>query len=78
LRESIRHEESGLLVPSQDAPAFAAAIAALVDDPARRFALAAAARERALERDSALEDAELLDRYSQLANPREGAPACAA
>jgi phosphatidylinositol alpha 1,6-mannosyltransferase len=78
LRESVRHEESGLLIPSQDAPAFAAAIAALVQDPARRFAFAAAARERAIERDSAIEDAELLDCYSQLTNLREGATACAA
>jgi glycosyltransferase involved in cell wall biosynthesis len=78
LRESIRHGESGLLIRPDNAPGFAAAIEELVTLPARRFALAAAARERALERDSSREDAELLERYAHLAIKSAGATACAA
>jgi glycosyltransferase involved in cell wall biosynthesis len=37
---------SGLLTPVGDAPAFAAAVARLLDDPAERARLAAAARDR--------------------------------
>ncbi len=71
LRESVVHEHTGLLVSPHDAGAgYAAAIEALACDRERRFRLAAAARERAVERDSAPEDAELMDRY--------GATACAA
>jgi phosphatidylinositol alpha 1,6-mannosyltransferase len=79
LRESIVHEHTGLLVSPHDAAGYAAAIEALARDPARRFRLAAAARERAVERDSVREDAELMDRYATLVNrDREGAAACAA
>ena len=79
LRESVRHEATGLLLAPHDPHAFADGIEALVLDPARRFALAAAAREWALERDSAREDAQLIAQYADLA--RRGAhqvTACAA
>ena len=45
----LRHGVEGLLVPAGDAAALAAALAGLAEDPARRAAMAAAARERALE-----------------------------
>jgi phosphatidylinositol alpha 1,6-mannosyltransferase len=79
LRESVRHEETGLLVAPHDARGFAAGIEALVLDPARRFALAAAAREWAFERDSAHEDAELIAQYADLVRcSGERVTACAA
>jgi phosphatidylinositol alpha 1,6-mannosyltransferase len=79
LRESVRHEATGLLVAPHDAEAFAAGIEALVLDSARRFTLAAAAREWALQRDSAHEDVQLLTQYSDLVRgDRERVTACAA
>ena len=66
LRESVRDGETGVLVPPRDAAGFAEAIEALVADPRRRLALAGAARELAVTRDSALEDAELIARYAEL------------
>jgi phosphatidylinositol alpha 1,6-mannosyltransferase len=79
LREGVRHDETGLLVPPHDAPAFAAGIEALVLDPARRFTLAAAAREWAFQRDSAHEDAQLLTQYADLVRRGgERVTACAA
>ena len=79
LRESVHHERTGLLVPPHDAQAFAAGIEALVLDSGRRFALAAAAREWVLQRDSARENAELLSQYADLVQrEREGVTACAA
>jgi glycosyltransferase involved in cell wall biosynthesis len=79
LRESVRHEKTGLLVAPHDAQAFAAGIESLVLDPARRFTLAAAAREWAFERDSAHEDAELIAQYAHLVSRRrEQVIACAA
>lgn len=79
LRESVRHETTGLLVAPDDPEAFAAAIEALVLDPARRFALAAAAREWAFKRDSAHEDAELIAQYAELVRRGgEQVTACAA
>lgn len=44
LRDSVRHGETGFLVPFGDAPAFARAVKAILDDPA----LAARMREKAL------------------------------
>jgi glycosyltransferase involved in cell wall biosynthesis len=57
-RESIHRDNSGLLVSPHDPLAYAEAIAALVRDPAARFALAAAARDHALSRDVGQENAD--------------------
>jgi glycosyltransferase involved in cell wall biosynthesis len=46
--ELVREGETGLLVPSEDAGALAQAMQALVDDPARRQAMGAAARQYAV------------------------------
>ena len=46
--ELVREGETGLLVPSEDAAALAQAMQALVDDPARRQAMGAAARQHAV------------------------------
>jgi len=78
-RDSVAHGETGLLVSPHEPLAYLEAMIALVRSPARRFALAAAARERALERDIAGEDAELLERYRALiADPESGVQPCAA
>lgn len=45
-RDVVRHGETGLLVPAGDVPALAAAIGALMDDPARRRRLGQAGRTR--------------------------------
>jgi glycosyltransferase involved in cell wall biosynthesis len=47
-REEVVHGETGLLVPAGDAAALALALGALAADPARRAALGAAGRTRAL------------------------------
>jgi glycosyltransferase involved in cell wall biosynthesis len=44
LRDSVRHEETGLLVPCDDPPALAAALARLVADPALVARLGAGGR----------------------------------
>jgi glycosyltransferase involved in cell wall biosynthesis/ribosomal protein S18 acetylase RimI-like enzyme len=49
-REVARHEQEALLVPARDPAALAAAVLRLVGDPGLRERLAAAARDRALER----------------------------
>jgi glycosyltransferase involved in cell wall biosynthesis len=46
--ELVREGKTGLLVPSEDAGALAQALQALVDDPARRQAMGAAARQHAV------------------------------
>jgi glycosyltransferase involved in cell wall biosynthesis len=46
--ELVREGETGLLVPSEDTGALAQAIQALVDNPARRQAMGAAARQHAV------------------------------
>jgi glycosyltransferase involved in cell wall biosynthesis len=78
-RESIRHDVTGVLVPPTDPQRFAHAIIELAVDPARRFLLGAAARERALDRDVEPENTELLTRYAALigVGERRTAP-CAA
>ena len=46
--ELVRDRETGLLVPSEDAEALTRAVQALVDDPVRRQAMGAAARQHAI------------------------------
>jgi len=46
--ELVRDRETGLLVPSEDAGALTRAVQALVDDPVRRQAMGAAARQHAV------------------------------
>lgn len=78
-RESVLRGVTGVLVSPHDPRAYADAIAVLVDDEAARFAFAAAARDSALGRDVARENAELLDRYAALAGRSERRTAtCAA
>jgi glycosyltransferase involved in cell wall biosynthesis len=48
----VEPEKTGLLVPERDAPALAAAIRVLAEDPARRAALGAAGRARMITRAS--------------------------
>lgn len=66
-RESLQDGVTGLLVPAHEASGYAEAIMALTRDGEARFALAAAARDYALGRDVAPENAELLERYAELA-----------
>jgi glycosyltransferase involved in cell wall biosynthesis len=49
-REVVRNDVEGLLVPPRDSTALAGAIRELLEDPARRARLGAAARTRAVER----------------------------
>jgi len=79
-RESIQRGATGLLVPAHEPRGYSDAIVALADDAATRFALAAAARDYALSRDVARENAELLDRYAALthAAQRPRSTTCAA
>ena len=79
-RESIQSGRTGLLVPAHEPHRYSDAIVALADDAATRFALAAAARDYALSRDVARENAELLDRYAALthAAQRPRSTTCAA
>ena len=77
-RESIRHGVTGLLVPPGDVDGYVDAIRKLVFDPARRFLLGAAARERALSRDVVPENADLLARYGDLIGTQRTRAPCAA
>lgn len=61
--ELVVHGETGLLVPPQDAPALAAALAALLDDPARRRALGEAGRRRA---ETEFDQERIMDRVEAL------------
>jgi len=73
LRESVRHDVNGLLVPPDDARAFSQAIVALAGGTSRRRAMAECARQTALGRDVRSEDRELLRQYGALvgtADPR--------
>ena len=46
VRDIVRDGETGHLIPERDAPAFAAALSGLLDDPARRAAMARSALSR--------------------------------
>jgi glycogen(starch) synthase len=75
LPEVVQDGETGLIVPRDDAAGVAAAIAALLEDPARTQRMGHAARERALRvfglRPS-LDAYEAL--YRRFATPRAGTP----
>jgi glycosyltransferase involved in cell wall biosynthesis len=78
-RDSVRSGVTGFLVPPDDPRGYSAAIAQLVADSGKRFAFAAAAREHALSRDAAEEDAALLAAYADLAQlPERKVATCAA
>jgi glycosyltransferase involved in cell wall biosynthesis len=63
IRDSVRHDRTGLLVRPGDPAAFAEAIAALVKDGPRRRAMGRAAREYALRRDWSRELGLLVEQY---------------
>jgi glycosyltransferase involved in cell wall biosynthesis len=73
-REAVVNEETGLLVPPRDALSLAAALARLIDDPALRARLGAAARARVEENFSdAIICAKTLAVYESLV-PQRSAP----
>ncbi len=72
----VRDHETGLLVPADDDDAFAAAVAALLDDPDRRARLGARAAETVAARHDLAAAARRLDRI--LAAVRAGTPPDAA
>lgn len=76
--ESVQHEVSGLLVAPDDASGFFAALSRLVGNTVERRALGLQARQRALQRDVAEEDEELLAQYGAAIDPAPGVAACAA
>jgi glycosyltransferase involved in cell wall biosynthesis len=78
LRESVRQNVNGLLVPPHDAQGFRDAIVDLVLDPARRRTLARAARLTAETRDVRAENDELLRQYAALAGTGIEVKPCAA
>jgi starch synthase len=62
LRDILRDGEEGLHVPERDAPALAAALRRLADEPELRARLGRAARERVVERYSWQRHCEQLER----------------
>lgn len=72
--ELVQHGKTGLLVPSEDRDALAGALQALIDDPARRQAMGAAARQHAIEhfdiRLTVRGYEQLYDRLLQRSQPR--------
>ncbi len=76
--ETVRHGETGLLVPPRDPEALAAAIVALLDDPARARAMAIAGRDlmrqRFLLSGTADGIAEIYARHFAAAPPAAGTP----
>jgi glycosyltransferase involved in cell wall biosynthesis len=69
--EIVAHGETGLLIPHDDAPAYARELQALFADPARAEALAAAALERARGRTFAAMYAQLRDVYASVQKERK-------
>jgi glycosyltransferase involved in cell wall biosynthesis len=61
--EIVRHEKEGLLVPRGDAPAVAAALIRLLDNPAAAIAMGAAGRARV---EDHYQLSQTIDRYLQL------------
>lgn len=78
LRESVRTNVNGLLVPPHDAQGFRDAIVDLALDPARRRTLARAARLTAETRDVRSENDELLRQYAALTRTGIAVKPCAA
>ena len=65
IAQFVRHGETGLLAPEGDAPALAAAIRALLDDPARRRMMGARGRRRTHDRHGLPAAARTLDAILQ-------------
>ena len=78
LKESVRHGETGLLVPPHDSLAFVDAMVDLVVHPLERREFGAAARRAALERDVRPEDAVLLAQYAAVSGHPGSTASCAA
>ena len=78
LRESVRPNLNGLLVPPHDAPGFGDAIVALALDAPRRRAMGRAARLTAESRDVLAENQDLLQQYSALTGTGIEVKPCAA
>jgi glycosyltransferase involved in cell wall biosynthesis len=72
LPEAVTHGETGLIVPADDAPALATAIAALATDDTLRTRLGCNARHAALERfDAGANYRRLVETVRQAAGPRD-------
>ncbi|HTY07322.1 MAG TPA: glycosyltransferase family 1 protein [Gemmatimonadales bacterium] len=78
LKESVRHGQTGLLVPPDDPHAYVDAIVDLVVHPFERREYGAAARRAALERDVRPEDVELLAQYAAVSGQPGSSESCAA
>lgn len=67
--EAVVHAQTGLVIPTRDTPALAAAVRRLHDDPEQRASMASAARQRVLDRFSlqrmCLEHAQLYESLSR-------------